>query len=371
MDSVSISALRPKVWERGLYADIVEDLFFNKRELMGSGDNVIIEVKEGLQKSPGDAINFGFVPKITGQGRDGDDELEGHEQQMLSYNDSVVIDQKRQAVRLTGNFDEKINGFDFRTRAKTALRDWYVEFFEQQIFLKLGGVTNTSLIDINGDLYAEGAAWSNTPDGISDADTNAGTGSRYLCANAGGADALTSADLLTPTLISRLKMKAKYGSPKMVPLRVDGMECFVMFIHPWQALDLKKNAEFAQAQREAQARGKDNPIFTGALMYWDGVIIHEHPYCPFLDVSESGNNFNAAGSGTDYAVDTARAILCGQRAIAFAKAEGDGRGWVEKTFDYGNQWGVSSSFIGGIQKVLFNSKEYGVCVLDTAVTNYA
>lgn len=369
MNSVSIANLRPKVWESELYADIVEDLFFNKRQLMGKGPNVVIEVKEDLIKGKGDTVNFGFVPKITGQGVDGDSELEGNEQPLLSYDDSVVIDQKRQAVRLTGKFDEKRNAFDFRTRAKTALKDWFVEFFERQFFLKMGGVTNTTLVDINGDVYSAGALWSNTPDGISDTDTNAGTGSRYLCANSGGADSLGATDLITPTLISRMKMKAQYGSPKMVPLRVDGMECFVMFIHPWQALDLKKNAEFAQAQREAQARGKDNPIFTGALMYWDGVIIHEHPYCPFLDVSVSGNNFNSAGSGTDYAVDTARAILVGQRALAFAKGQSD-QGWVEKTFDYDNIWGVSSSFIGGIQKPLFNSKEYGVAVLDTAVTSY-
>jgi N4-gp56 family major capsid protein len=104
-----------------------------------------------------------------------------------------------------------------------------------------------------------------------------------------------------------------------------------------QANDLKNDATFAQARREADVRGKDNPIFTGALGIWDGVILHEHEYVPFLDISVAGHNFTAAASGTDYAaVDAFRAILCGQQAVAFAKAGSDDEGWVEEMFDYKN-----------------------------------
>ena len=42
----------------------------------------------------------------------------------------------------------------------------------------------------------------------------------------------------------------------------------------------------------------------------------------------------------------------------------------EKTFDYGNKKGVASGMIGGVQKLTFNSKDYGVVTVDTGATVY-
>ena len=139
------------------------------------------------------------------------------------------------------------------------------------------------------------------------------------------------------------------------------------FLHPWQAYDLKQNAQFAQAMREAEVRGKENPIFTGALGVWDNVILFEHEYVPFLDVSVAGNSFRAAAAGTDCAVDCFRALLCGKQAALFAKCK-NGNEWVEKKFDYDNKTGFATGLIGGIDKIMFNSKEYGVIAVDTAAT---
>ena len=146
-----------------------------------------------------------------------------------------------------------------------------------------------------------------------------------------------------------------------------------MFIHPWQAFDLKNNATFAQAQREAQNRGKDNPIFTGALGVWDGVIIHEHEYVPHLLAATTTNfSFRAAtdvDSDTQFTngVHAFRALLCGQQAAVFAQSK-DSLGMVEETFDYKNKVGYATGLIGGIQKISFNSKDYGVIAVDTAAT---
>jgi hypothetical protein len=38
---------------------------------------------------------------------------------------------------------------------------------------------------------------------------------------------------------------------------------------------------------------------------------------------------------------------------------------VEELFDYKNKEGVAVSYVGGIQKAVFNSKEFGVVALDT------
>jgi N4-gp56 family major capsid protein len=368
MNTVSIDALRQELWAKQLFADVIDGLYFNESGLMGEGDNNIIQIATDLMKQPGDTYTVPLTAKLTGAGVNGDDELEGNEEAISSYSDSVLIDQKRFGVRLKGNTDERKVAYKMRVDAKDKLKIRLMEFLERQIFLKLGGVTNLTINDINGTVVAADAAWSNTPTFIPDVDENAGTGARYICANSGGTDSLAATDLMTPTLISKAKIKARLASPKLQPLRIDGRDHYVMWVHPWQAYDLKNNAQFAQAMREAEVRGKDNPIFTGALGVWDGVILYEHEYVPFLDVSVAGNSFRGAATGTDCAVDCFRALLCGRQALVWAKCENPNGEWVEETFDYKNKTGFATGMIGGIDKIMFNSKEYGVIAVDTAAT---
>lgn len=369
MNTASIDALRPELWEKSLFADVIDGLYFNESGLMGEDENNIIQLKMDLMKEAGDTVTVGLTAKLTGAGVNGDDELEGNEEAINAYSESVLIDQKRFGVRLKGKLDEKKNGYEMRTDAKKKLTIRLQEFIERQTFLKLGGVTNPSLVDINGVAYSADCSWSNTPTFIPDADEAAGTGNRYICANSSGTDALAATDLMTPTLISKAKIKARLSSPKIQPLRIDGRDHYVMWVHPWQAYDLKNNAQFAQAMREAEVRGNDNPIFTGALGVWDGVILYEHEYVPFLQTTggSASNSFRGVATGTDCAVNAFRAILCGKQAAVMLKATND-NGWVEETFDYKNKVGFATGLIGGIDKIMFNSKEYGVITLDTAAT---
>jgi N4-gp56 family major capsid protein len=173
---------------------------------------------------------------------------------------------------------------------------------------------------------------------------------------------------VSPEFISRAKVKAEQASPLVIPLRVDGSDHYVMFMHPRQLFDLKQNSVYAQAQREAGVRGEQNKIFTGAAGIWDDVILHSHPYCPYLDIDVALNNFSDDDAGTDYAaVDAYRAMLCGRQAVVYAECQSD-EGWVEETFDYGNKHGFCTVILGGIQKVTLNTKDYGVISMDSAAT---
>jgi len=368
--TVSIDALRPELWQKELYKNVIDNLYFKK--FMGEGENNIIQVKNDLRKSNGDTVTVPLTAKLTGNGITGDSELEGNEEAINAYSDQITIDQIRHAVRLTGKLDEQKNVYNMRQDGKNKLSMWLQEFIERQIFLKLGSVNNTTITDVAGNVVGTRALWSNTSAQVPTADTGAGYGDRYLCADyTNGADSLAATDLLTPELISRAKIKASQkmssGMPKITPLKVGGKNYYILFIHPWQAFDLKNNATYAQAQREAQSRGDDNPIFTGALGVWDGVVIHEHEYVPFLDISAAGNNFYSASTGTDISADCFRALLCGQQACAFLNTK-DSMKMVEETFDYKNKVGYATGLIGGIQKITFNSIDYGVLALDTAAT---
>jgi hypothetical protein len=95
------------------------------------------------------------------------------------------------------------------------------------------------------------------------------------------------------------------------------------------------------------------------------VLLLENEFVPWLDVSVAGNSFRGAAVGTDCAVDTARNLLCGRQAVLMAQASSDETLVVEQ-FDYKNKDGVAVSFIGGMQKAMFNSKEFGVIAVDAA-----
>lgn len=364
-NSITIDALRQELWSKELLADVQRDVE-SIMKFMGPDANNVVQVSRELGKRKGDAETFGLVARLAGFGVTGDDELEGNEEAMLSYSEQVLIDQIRNAVRLKGKLDAQKVVYDQIASARENLRMWMKEFIAQQLFLKLGGVTNTTLVDVNGVVVGTRATWSNTPDYIPDADENAGTGARYLCADyAAGTTSLAAGDTMSLDLVTRAATKAKLANPKIQPLSQGGDDFYVMYLHPLQARDIRISADWKTAQENAKVRGDSNPVFRGALGYWSNVLLLENEFAPWLDVSAAGNSFRAAAAGTDCAVDCARALLCGRQAVLMAEASNP-EALVVEQFDYKNKDGVAGSFIGGAQKTMFNSKEFGVIAVDTA-----
>lgn len=366
-NSVTIDALRQELWGKELVDDVMRDVE-NVMQFMGEGANNIVQVSRALAKSKGDMETFGLVARLTGDGVTGDDELEGNEESMLSYAEQVAIDQIRNAVRLKGKLDAQKVVYDQISSARENLRVWMKEFICRQIFLKLGGVTNTTLVDTNGVVIGGRATWSNTPDYIPDADEAAGSGARYLCADTGGTDALTAGtDTMTLDLVTKAATLAKLSNPKIQPIESGGESFYVMYLHPLQVRDIRISSDWKTAQENAKVRGDKNPVFSGALGYWSGVLLLENEFVPWLDISVAGNSFRGAATGTDCTSDAARALLCGRQAVLMAEASNP-EALVVEQFDYKNKDGVAGSFIGGLQKTMFNSKEFGVIAVDTAAS---
>jgi N4-gp56 family major capsid protein len=374
-NTISVDALRREMWKKELFQDVIDGMYFTQNGLMGEGDNNIVQTFSDLKKESGDTITVPLTAKLSGSGISGDSELEGNEEAISSYYDQISIDQIRNAVRLTGRLDSQKACYDMFKDAKDKLSTWAQEFLERQIFLKLGGVSVTTLTDTTGAVYSANATWSNTPDAIPTATEAGNTGVdytyRYLNADASaGLDGIAATDVLTTGLISKAKMIAKLANPSVRPLRIKGQDFYVMFIHPKQAWDLKNatSSVWAQAQREAQVRGENNPIFTGSLGVWDGVILFEHEYVPQL--TGNGSSVVFSSGNTTYApngVVVYRSLLCGRQAVGAAFTK-DSFEMVEETFDYKNKVGISTGIIGGVQKMMFNSKNYGVVTVDTSAT---
>lgn len=367
--TVTIDALRREVWAKSLLKDEKDMLYFTNRNMMGSDSNNIIQVKDDLKKQMGDTYTFGLSVKLSGAGILGDSTLEGNEEAITTYSQSVSINQWRTAVKMTGRLDMQKASYDMLDDAKEKLAIARVEFLERQFFLKLGGITTTTLTDVNSVTYSGNATWSNSPNVVPTAHEAAGTGARYLCAEITGLDAMANADIFTTDLITQARIKAAMASPKIMPIRVDGQDYYVLFIHPWQAGDLKTNtnSKWAQAQREAGERGKNNNIFTGALGVWDGVIIHEHEY---VGTAQATAAFAVGGTAVPAGVRAFRATLCGRQSLCYAECNNPNTFVVKEEFDYFNAPGVASGIIGGVQKTAFNSVDYGVISIDTGASTF-
>lgn len=364
MNTESNSDLRRRLWAKELMSDVMRDVKATMR-FAGEDENNVIQIQRDLEKESGESVTFGLVTRLAGDGVTGDDELEGNEEKQNSYAEQVAIDQIRHAVRLKGKLDQKKSVYDQIKPAKANLRIWMKEFLCRQAMNKLGGVTNTALTDVNGVVTGRRATWSNTPDYIPDADELAGVGARYLCADASGTTSLEATDKMTLDFVTKLATKARLTNPKIQPLEDDMGAYYVLFLHPLQARDIKLSSDWKSAVQNARERAETNPLFRGAMGFWDNVLLVENEFVPWLDVSVAGNSFRGAAMGTDCAVDCARALLCGRQAVLMASASNPDALTLEK-FDYGNKDGVAISFIGGVQKTVYDSKEFGVIAGDTA-----
>jgi N4-gp56 family major capsid protein len=327
-NSAGLSTLQPELWRKQLMADARDLLFINR--FMGTSEQSMIQELTDLKVDKGNKINFGLGMKLSGSGVTGDSEMEGNEEKMTEYEEDITIDQIRNAVRLTGKMDEKKTIYDMRVRAKNSLADWMAEYIEADMFAKLCGKTSVT--------------FANTP-------TAAAATRAIYAGGQASIGAITTAMKMDTKVLDLAKQTAILASPRIKPIKVNGKEYFVAILHPYDATNLRQDPVWNQAQREANVRGEENPIFSGALGIYNGIVIHEHEY-----VYRTND-----GSGSAY---VARNLLCGQQAGVIAW--GQNVDWVEEYKDYKNKYSVCCGAIFGTLKPMFNSVDYGVITMNAA-----
>src|SRR5436190_188062 len=74
---------------------------------VGEGSNALIQIKNELKKSAGDKVTTTLRMQLNGRGVRGDNTLEGNEEKLTTYTDSLTIDQLRHAVRSKGKASEQ------------------------------------------------------------------------------------------------------------------------------------------------------------------------------------------------------------------------------------------------------------------------
>ena len=329
--------LAVKLWSKKLFHEALKSTFFGK--FMSESSDSLIQIKSDTSKGAGDKITFGLRMQLTGAGTAGDNTQEGNEEALTTYADSVLIDQLRHAVISGGKMSEQRVPFSVREEARMGLSDWFSGRFDTAMFNQLAG--NTAVTDLR--YTGSQAATAPTiliPGGSETTEASLSP---------------TTTHSLTLRMLDRAVAKAKTMNPMIRPIMVGGKPHYVAFIHPNDTYQLRGQTsagQWADIQRAAMEGGKvaDNPIFTGALGVYNGVVLHESAYIP---LSTKGAAYR-------------RPIFCGAQAgvIAFGQGHSENKmSWHEEMFDYGNKLGVSAGAIYGIKKSVFNSQDFGVITM--------
>ena len=340
-------ALSNKLWAKKLNVEMLKQTYFGK--FMGEGANNMIQVKTELDQNAGDKVTVGLRVQMSGDGVTEGQTLQGNEESLTTYNDSLLINELMHAARVRnkGSIDAQRVPFNLRNEAKDGLNDWFANRFDYCMANHLAG--NTLITDMR---YAGNNAIT--------APTNIYRG--------GGAtdDATINADstkTFNLNIIDALVERAGVASPLVRPFNIQGQKKFVMFLHDFQVTDMRTSTSSGQwldIQKAALAGGADSKsaIYTGALGEYNNVVLHKWNRLP--------NGISNAGAAQ---INTRRAVFCGAQAglVGFGKefAKGSHFKWVEELFDYERELGVSAQTVWGIKKSVFNGNDFGCFVATT------
>lgn len=332
--------LAVKVWRKKLFEEALKQCWLAK--FIGEGSNNAIQRLDDLSKGPGDRITIGLRMQLTGNGVLADGTLEGNEEALTTYSDNLLINQLRHAVRSDGKMSQQRVPFSIREEARLGLQDWWADRIDTALFNQVCG--NTAQADTR---FTGGNA------------TTAPSSNNIYYANGLTSEAQVASasisNIFKLSFIDVAKEKALTNSPMVRPIKVNGEDKYLIFLHPYQVTDLRQNTNTGQwldIEKAAMAgmNSSKSPIYTGALGEYNGVIIHSS----FRVKSVTAGVYRAPFLGAQAA------------AIGFGQGSNESKmTWVEELFDYGNQLGVSAGSIFGTKKMVFNSQDFAAIIIAT------
>lgn len=356
-------ALTVKAWSKFLDVQALQatDIY----PLIGKGVNSIIQEKDELTKGPGDKITYGLRIQLQGAGFTENELAEGNGESLAIYSDSLIINElgHNVTVKSESSIDQQRINFNMRTEARDGLSDWWAKRMSVSFFNQVCSYTPQTNVKFTG-LQAPTAATT--------------VGNRIIRQSSATDDAsLTANDGFTIDLIDKAVEQASAPPldsagnntiPKIRQVAVDGQPMYALYLHPYQVTSLRTNTGTGQwldiTKFAFMGSGKrDNPIFNGALGYYNQCVIRSA-----YDIPNG-----VANAGT--AVTTVkRAVLLGAQAAAIAYGQRDRPAkyrWNEEKFDHGRRAEISAWAIWGMKKMQFGTPAGTVDFGSVVISTYA
>lgn len=343
-------ALAVKLWSKSLA--VAEREYLDIAPLIGEGEDSIIQLKTETRKGAGDRVTYPLQTILTGDGKTEGETAEGNGEALSLYADSLVINELGHVVgvKSENTIDAQRVQFDLREMARNGLGRWWgmrksVSFFNQ--VCGNTAQTNTKYTGLNA---------TSAP---------VGTGRQIWAGAATNDQGLTSSDIFTLDLIDAAVEAAKVGDNMVRPIMIGGQPKYVMYLHPYQVTAMRTNAATGQWMDIAKAammggQISNNPIYTGALGEYNGVVLRSSQDVPL------GCN---SSTPTTAVANTRRAVLLGAQAAMIAYGQNNGGPnkyrWNEELLDHKRKLEVSAWSIWGLKKTVFNSSDFGTVVVST------
>ena len=335
-------------WSSEVWMEFIAETFFGK--FMGRPKTSIIRVMSELTKGPGDTIRYDFLNKLSGYGLQGAAVIKNNEQALVYSQDSLGIDQLREAVNWD-RMSQQRTVHDFLEEAVGELGKFFARVFDEYMFAQLAGTAGS---DTAGTAL-NAAMGSFAGNSFAAPDTN---------------HVITTGAANTLDNIRKLKERALSVTPLMKPARMGGEDLYALCLHPASMTAIKNESgsnKWREIAARAYERGKANPVFTGASGEFDGVMLYESPYVRSDTANVRHNVFLGQGAGVvgfgqDYRTLGSAPTRRNTGAFPFFSLHDD-------VDDYGDKIGVAGAAIWGLKKCRFTiggtATDYGVIRLTT------
>lgn len=364
----SSSNLAIKVWSRKAFSDAVKGTLYGT--LTGTSDRSIVQVKSELKKDSGDKITFGLRALPTGDGVQDDETLEGNEEGLTTTDFSLLLGEKRHAIKVDLNLSAQRTMFDVRQEAKDALQEWVEEYLDTTFFEYISGVVQSTYNGAPASRYHKKAALGGNSVLAPSADRIIYGGTATAAAN------LTASDTMSLVVLDKVAERLKRASPTIRKASYQGKKCWVVIMSPEQVNDLRSSTgtlQWADIKSKVLQGGGENAFEHEILGMYREMLLIESTRTPTFYGGATNGTAGAlpTGYGAGSTVKAARAIVLGAQSAVVAHGN-DTDGWgkmklAERTFDYGKRYGVAVTMIWGMQKTRFNGQSDFACfALDTA-----
>ncbi len=316
----------------------------------------------------GSVVGIEMEDQLIESGAIGNVDFSASGEELKNIKQFVKIDRFQHAVPSTESITNQRNAAKFKTRAKNSLTNWGTMKFDKVFFSALSAdCTN---------IVACGHRTDTTT------------------ANIAKTDVLTTADVEEAKRRALLGVDAAGNKvPPLLPISTmqnenigyyDEVKYFVMFVGTNSARNIKNDPNWAEARREALERGKTNPIFTGALGFWDGVLLldAETDTKRQAGVLTSSSDFTGFGNVKKFDMSTYAGalgqeteinLLCGAGAAHIVVDQGiayydwedknDPRrmnAGIDRVYGFAKTKYSASANDGILEGSIFDGKDYGV-----------
>lgn len=348
------SALRVQQWDSDFFVEHLRNNRF--AQYQGRGPGHVIQVKEQLMKQKGDKITFAFVENDDADGVTNNQRLAGSESAVGNHGHQLTVNLHRHGT-VVNEYEEMRSAIDLRNAGKQTLMNWRKRLHRNKILDALGSPVTDGVTTYSAASEAQKDAWAVANQDRVRYGAAASNYSGDHSADLAKID--TTNDVITPAQLTAMKELAETCDPAMTPIMTaEDEEFWVVFMGSRLFRDLSQHATMTQANREARARSKDNPIFRGGDLLWNSMIIRHVPEITTRNL--------LSGVG-DSSSDVEPCYLCGAGALAYGIAKRDYT--RTRSDDYGHENGIAIGTIMGVEKQMFKDNS-GTKIQHGVVTGY-